>query len=93
MAKKLQLLGMLLGGGADLPAVSEEDNGKIMTVVDGKWAAGELPLYEGEYVVTPSADEQILLTAQKLMDANLKIDKIPYSEVSNTSNGTTVIIG
>ena len=58
------------------------------------WIADELPLYDGEYSVTPSANnEQILLTEQKRMSANVKIEKIPYAEVSNNSGGTTVTIG
>lgn len=80
-------------GAAGLPAVSETDNGKVLTVVNGAWAAAELPKYDGEYSVTPAVEEQTLLTAQKLMDANLKIEKIPYSEVSNVANGTTATIG
>lgn len=79
--------------GANLPAVSETDNGKVLTVVNGEWAAAELPKYDGEYSVTPAIEEQTLLTAQKLMDVNLKIEKIPYSEVSNVANGTTATIG
>lgn len=80
-------------GGSDLPVVSESDNGKVMMVVDGKWAAGDLPLYDGAYEVTPSANDQTLYTAQKLLDSDVKVNKIPYTEVSNNSNGTTVIIG
>lgn len=58
------------------------------------WIADELPLYDGEYSVTPSANnEQTLLTAQKRMNANVTIEKIPYAEVSNNSGGTTVTIG
>lgn len=76
-----------------LPAVTEADDGKILTVSGGAWTAAELPKYDGEYSVTPAAEEQTLLTARKYLDANLKIEKIPYSEVSNTANGTTVTIG
>lgn len=81
-------------GGAGLPVVDETDDGKVLMVVGGKWAANSLPLYDGAYSVTPSADaQQRMQTAQKLMDADVVIEKIPYSEVSNTANGTTVIIG
>ena len=79
--------------GSDLPSVTEQDNDKFLKVIDGEWAAAELPVYDGEFSVTPSATEdQTLLTAQKLMDADVKIEKIPYAEVTNTSNGTTVTI-
>ena len=76
-----------------LPGVNEADNGKILTVVDGAWIAADLPKYDGEYSVTPAVEEQTLLTSQKYLDANLKIEKIPYSEVTNTANGTTATIG
>lgn len=76
-----------------LPDVSEEDNGKVMMVVDGAWAAVPLPKYEGEYSVTPSTEEYTLLTSQKFVDANIVVEKIPYSEVSNPANGITATIG
>lgn len=51
-------------------------------------------IYDGEYVITPSTkDEQILKTGQKMMVADVKVKKIPYFEVSNNANGTTVTIG
>lgn len=31
------------GGAAELPAVSSTDNGKVLTVVSGKWAKAALP--------------------------------------------------
>ena len=94
-----QIMALLNGGatpegGSVLPPVTAEDNGKFLKVVDGAWKAAELPVYEGAYEVTPSATEdQTLLTAQKYMDADVKIEKIPYAEVSNNTGGTTVTIG
>lgn len=88
-----QRLTELERGGVVLPAVTESDNGKILTVVDGAWAAGELPLYNGEYSVTPAVTGQTLETAQTYLDADITIKKIPYAETSNNSGGTTVFIG
>lgn len=52
------------------------------------------PEYEGEYTVIPSTDSDIILeTANKLLDENVKVNKIPYSEVSNNSGGKTASIG
>lgn len=31
----------------EIPTVSSSDNGKVLTVVNGAWAAAELPIYEG----------------------------------------------
>lgn len=77
-----------------LPAVTDKDEGKILQVEGGKWTAKDLPTYDGEFIVTPSADnEQTLQTAGKYAESNITVEKIPYSEVSNTAGGTTVIIG
>lgn len=76
-----------------LPGVTDADDGKVLTVVDGKWQAAELPKYEGEYVVTPATEDQELLTAQTYMAANLKVEKIPYAEVTNALGGVTATIG
>lgn len=54
----------------------------------------ELPVYDGAFSVTPSADNDLmLLTAQTFMDSDIKVEKIPYAEVTNHSGGTTVTIG
>ena len=82
------------GGTSPLPNVTEGDEGKVLTVVDGKWKAASLPFYDGKYEITPSAEsKQTLKTANALMDADVVVEKIPYAEVTNTSNGTTVTIG
>lgn len=65
----------------------EADFGQFQVVTD-------TPVYEGTYVVTPSAEEaQTLLTAHKMMLEDVKVEKIPYAEVSNNSGGTTATIG
>lgn len=53
----------------------------------------DVPLYEGEYGVTPKVTEQTLPTAQKFLARDVTIEKIPYFEVSNNSGGTTASIG
>lgn len=48
--------------------------------------------YPGPYEVTPTVDEQILATAQKLMVDDLTVKGVPRYEVSNTAGGQTVYI-
>jgi hypothetical protein len=77
-----------------LPEVSSADNGKLLGVTDGKWGIVELPVYDGEYAVTPKADDSTTLeTAQKYMTQNVNVRKIPYYEVDNAAGGATIYIG
>lgn len=83
----------------ELPEITEEDDGKVLMISGGKIIAAELPetqaeTYTGDYEVTPSADEtQTLYTAKKYLHSNITVEKIPYSEVTNPSDGLTVTIG
>ena len=57
-------------------------------------AGASYPTYEGEYTVTPATENEITLaTAQRLLLANVRVNKIPYAEVSNNKGGKTVTIG
>lgn len=49
--------------------------------------------YEGEYIVKPTVDDQMLETKNKLMVDNVTVLAIPYFETSNIANGLTVYIG
>lgn len=49
--------------------------------------------YNGPYDITPLFSAQTLPTAKRLMPRNLTIKKIPQYEVTNDSNGYTLIIG
>lgn len=54
----------------------------------------EYDVYDGTYTVTPAVDQQqTLKTSQKLMQADVIVNAIPYAEVTNASNGKTVTIG
>ena len=56
-------------------------------------AAGGIDEYEGPYVVTPKAWEEIILdTDYKLMKDDVTVLEIPYYETSNVS-GLTAYIG
>ncbi len=49
--------------------------------------------YEGEYMVTPTKQAQVLETRGKVMSDDLTIGCIPYAAVSNEYGGLTVTIG
>ena len=54
----------------------------------------ELPTYEGEYEVTPKVYEsKTLQTKNHSMKDDILIKKIPQYEVTNPSEGYTLIIG
>lgn len=50
--------------------------------------------YKGSYEVAPGLfEEQILETENKTLLHDIIIEKVPFYETSNLSNGTTVYIG
>lgn len=51
------------------------------------------PEYSGPYDITPLLSAQTLPTAKRLLQQNITIKKIPQYEVTNDSNGYTLIIG
>ena len=60
--------------------------------IDGNVATGKPPVYGGELVITPKADEiQVLECANKIMPDNVTVLKVPYYETRNAT-GTTVYI-
>lgn len=48
--------------------------------------------YEGDYTVIPMVTEQVLQTADKVMNNNLTVTEIPTYMVSNDSGGNTFYI-
>lgn len=51
-----------------------------------------LPVYEGEYTVTPGAEEQILQTRKTLLTENIVINPIPSNYGKITWNGSTLTV-
>ena len=49
--------------------------------------------YEGDYVVTPTFDDQLLDTKQKVMEDDLLVEQIKVSSVTNLTGGNTITIG
>lgn len=52
-----------------------------------------IPAYEGSYEIQPKQNEQIMPTKGRMMQKDMKIQEIPYEEVSNNTGGKTVTIG
>lgn len=55
-------------------------------------SANPYPIYEGETLVIPSMEDQVLETENTVLKEDIKIEKIPYSETSNNAGGSTFVI-
>ena len=63
-------------------------SGQVHTYINS-----DVPIYEGEYVITPKPfDDQTLETTGKQMINDVVVREIPYYETSNIS-GITIYIG
>lgn len=49
------------------------------------------PNYDGEYIITPKVEEQVLETKNKITRENIEVKEIPYSETSNEYGYTITI--
>lgn len=78
-----------------LPTVTEEDNGKLLGVVDGKIGLINSPgVYEGPYEVSPIFDDPTVLpTEGKFLTQDVTVNPIEVSRTSNPSGGQTIFIG
>ena len=69
------------------PVIEVQLQNIVLISVEGK-------KYEGEYDITPSTyNDKVLATQNLVMTKDVTVRKIPQFEVSNTSNGKTLIIG
>ena len=50
-------------------------------------------VYRGEYTVTPTVTDQLLLTKEKMLKDNMTFKGVPKQIVENPSGGQTVTIG
>ena len=82
------------GSGGGIPAITEADEGRVLTASGGVAVWQGLPKYTGEYSVTPEVDTvQTLETAGKYLTNDVTVNAIPDYEVSNEAGGNTFIIG
>lgn len=69
------------------PTIEVQLQNVVLISVEGK-------KYEGEYDVIPSTyNDKVLATRNLVMTRDVTVRKIPQFEVSNTSDGKTLIIG
>lgn len=77
----------ILVTGLSVPAIEVQLQDVVLISVEGK-------KYEGEYDITPSTyKDKVLATRNLVMTKDVTVRKIPQFEVSNASNGKTLIIG
>ncbi len=57
-----------------------------------KGGGGEYPWYEGSYDVTPTVDGLTLETEKRSLLRDIKVNKIPFSSVTNPQGGQTINI-
>ena len=82
------------GSGGGIPAITEADEGRVLTASGGVAVWQDLPKYTGKYSVTPEVDTaQTLETAGKYLTNDVTVNAIPDYEVSNEAGGNTFIIG
>lgn len=73
-------------GTSDLMKLDEMDD--LITTISGD----ELPDYQGSCTIKPSFEQTILQTDETILRDNITIEPISVDEVSNSSNGKTLII-
>lgn len=82
------------GSGGGIPAITEADEGRVLTASGGVAVWQDLPKYGGTYTVTPEVGTgQTLETAGKYLTNDVTVKAIPDYEVTNEAGGNTFIIG
>lgn len=83
---ELKAIGSLIG--------TISPNESLKGILSGASSGSDYETYTGEYAVTPKPFEtQILRTANKVAVKDITVEKIPFEEVANPSNGLTAYIG
>ena len=75
-----------VGVSAETPTMTIEPKSQIIR------DTGDIPVYQGEYEVTPSQQEQVLSTQNYLLTANVVVKPIPSNYGLITWNGSTITV-
>lgn len=88
----MRLQGILTASKCELHGKLSQNKGNLNGMLSARSIYAEI--YDGAYSVHSKANEvQILPTANKQLTKNITVEKIPYFETSNLSDGITAYIG
>ena len=73
--------------------IALDDNQEYLEFTIDATSGGQLPWYNGAYVVDPRKVEQTLETKFKSMRDDVTINPIFYAETANLGGGLTAVIG
>lgn len=73
--------------------IALDNNQEYLEFTIDATSGGQLPWYNGDYVVDPRKVEQTLETKFKSMRDDVTVNPIFYAETSNLSGGLTAVIG
>lgn len=82
-----KLKGTIQSGLSVLGSISGNDS-LVATIVPSTIS---FPNYDGEYIIVPKVEEQILDTKNKITRENIEVKEIPYLETSNEYGYTITI--
>ena len=77
----------------ELPMTVANSNVLLDMQLDVSYSMESVPVYDGEYEVTPRIYEQTLETQGKQMSDDVTVYEIPIITTTNPYGGQTVLIG
>lgn len=87
ISEENKIRGVISAGLSVIGALSQTNS--LIATLDTKTIT--YPLYDGEYIIIPGLEEQILNTKDRVTKENIEVKEIPYSETSNEYGYTITI--